>query len=80
MRVDKLRSFEHEAIRERLERLQPNQRAVFAAACAQHLWPLYERYSERSGTDPEPTAAILDEIWRALEVPGVADQHGPGTS
>ncbi|MFK0005088.1 DUF416 family protein [Paenarthrobacter sp. NPDC090522] len=70
LRIDELRSFGYEAIRERLERLQLNQRAVFAAACAQRLWPLYERFSERSGTDPEPMAAILDEIWRALEGPG----------
>ncbi|WP_432950336.1 hypothetical protein ACQPXM_18820 [Kribbella sp. CA-253562] len=54
------------AVRRRLAVLDRNRKALFAALCTEHLWPLYERYAAAVGRNPADLAPIVDRLWAAL--------------
>jgi hypothetical protein len=55
---------ESELIR-RLTAVGRAEKTAFAAACAERLWPLFERYARNTGRDSMPLAQALAEVWRA---------------
>lgn len=50
----------------RLARLDRTRKAAFAAACAQRLLPLFERYAAAVQADPTSIQEAVDRIWDAL--------------
>jgi Protein of unknown function (DUF416) len=53
-------------IKARLAPLDKSQKTAFAAACAERLWSLFERYSEATGRgDVAALRVVLDSAWRA---------------
>lgn len=58
-------SEEHEqAIRERLEEMEPPEAFALAAACAERQWPIYERASAgKPWSQPEVLRRALDAVW-----------------
>lgn len=51
---------------QRLTRLDRTRKAAFAAACAQRLLPLFERYAAAAEADPRILQEALDGVWDAL--------------
>lgn len=51
---------------QRLTRLDRTRKAAFAAACAQRLLPLFERYAAAVEADPRILQEALDGVWDAL--------------
>src|SRR5215471_3591261 len=50
-----------------LDRLPSTRRTMFAAACAQRLFPVYARYRTKAGKcGPDALAEILARLWRDL--------------
>jgi Protein of unknown function (DUF416) len=41
------------------------EKTAFAAACAERLLPLFERYALKTGRDSLPLSQALAEVWRA---------------
>ena len=63
-----MRSYDEQAVRARLARLRRAERAAFAAACAERLWPLFVRYANITGqADPRSLRTALDDTWRAVQ-------------
>lgn len=65
--MENLRTYDENALVKRLERLDRSAKTAFAAACAQRLVPLFERYSR---VIAEPTQGlrltdILSTVWDA---------------
>lgn len=57
-------SYDESAIRARLARLDRASRTAYASACAERLWPLFERYAGATGEgDPAVLRGVLDEVW-----------------
>lgn len=60
--------YDEPALVQRLSRLAPGARAVFAAACAERLLPVYRWAQEHTGRgDSDRLAEALSAVWRALE-------------
>lgn len=60
--------YDEAAIRARLTRLDRASRTAFVAACAERLWPLFERYARATGGgDPEVLRGVLDKAWLAAQ-------------
>jgi len=61
-------SYDESAIRARLARLDRASRTAYASACAERLWPLFERYAQATGEgDPAVLRGVLDEVWLAAQ-------------
>ncbi len=59
--------FDEPALRRQLDRLPREQRAAFAAACAERLFSAYLRFSHEARTaDPKTLRAALDALWDDL--------------
>jgi uncharacterized protein YjaG (DUF416 family) len=59
--------YDEAAIVEALARLSPMLRVVFAAACAERLFPAYEDFCRRAGRgDRAALANALEQVWRHL--------------
>ena len=55
--------YDEAEIKARLARLDQSQKTAFAAACAERLWPLFERYSEVTGRgDVTALRAVLNGV------------------
>lgn len=54
------------AILQRLGMAARPQPALFAAACAERLLPLYGAYAQEHGGDPEALARALDSVWATV--------------
>lgn len=64
--------YDEPALVERLTRLAPRARAVFAAACAERMLPAYRWVQRRTGRgDPDRLSEALSALWRDLEEGGV---------
>jgi uncharacterized protein DUF416 len=60
--------FDKEQLMRQLERLSPQLRAAFAAACAQRLLPAYAHFTQRTGReDPNELGWMLERLWDDLE-------------
>lgn len=60
--------YDESEIRVRLTRLDHASRVAFAAACAERLWPLFERYVQATGLgDVALLRSALDEVWLVAE-------------
>ena len=58
----------------RLGSLDRTQRTAFAAACAERLWPLVDRYSRVTGKgDVQALRSALDGAWHAANGVAVSD-------
>jgi hypothetical protein len=61
-----LESYSEAAIKVRLSRLDRFARTAFAAACAERLWPLFERFHSATGEgDANALGSALDTAWSA---------------
>ncbi len=61
-------SYDESEIGARLVRLERFNRTAFAAACAERLWPLFERYVRVTGEgDSVVMRAVLDRVWLAVQ-------------
>jgi uncharacterized protein YjaG (DUF416 family) len=61
-------SFHQQALRDRLDRLDPRRRAEFALGCAERLFPYYERFHDQTGQgDPSVGAGALSLARAQLE-------------
>jgi hypothetical protein len=61
------RTYDEQALLDRLTRLDRNSKTAFAAACAQRLLPLFERYARSTG-EPELGArlgVVVSAAWGA---------------
>ena len=69
--------YDEAEMKARLARLDRSQKTAFAAACAERLWPLFERYSEATGRGYVAALRVaLDSVWRAARDEQVADLAG----
>ena len=54
----------------RLSNLEISRRAVFAAACAERLYPLFEQYCEANGISSHiQLRHALDRLWASIDTP-----------
>ena len=61
-------AYDEADIKARLAKLDRFHRTAFAAACAERLWPLFERYARATGEgDVEALHSILDMAWSAAQ-------------
>jgi uncharacterized protein YjaG (DUF416 family) len=61
-------SYDESEIGARLGMLERFNRTAFAAACAERLWPLFERYVRVTGEgDSVVMRAVLDRVWLAVQ-------------
>lgn len=51
---------------QRLTRLDRTRKAAFAAACAQRLLPLFDRYAAATSADPAIVHEALERVWGTL--------------
>jgi uncharacterized protein YjaG (DUF416 family) len=59
-------AFDRQSLKERLEKLSPLKRALFAVSCAERLFPLYKAFSEKAvQAAPERLQTTLDHLWEA---------------
>lgn len=59
-------TYDEPAIVQRLTRLDRTRKAAFAAACAQRLLPLFDRYAAATSADPAIIHGVLERVWEAL--------------
>jgi hypothetical protein len=48
----------------RLTAVGRGEKTAFAAACAERLWPLFDRYARNTGRDSLSLAQALADVWR----------------
>lgn len=66
-------AYDEPEIKTRLDALDRAHKTAFAAACAERLWPLFERYSRVTGEgDVTALRAVLDGAWSAVQGEEVA--------
>ncbi|HVV81526.1 MAG TPA: DUF416 family protein [Kofleriaceae bacterium] len=59
--------FDEAGLVDDLRRVSGNSRVAFAAACAQRLFPAYDKYCQRAGAgDQDELAQILERVWQHL--------------
>jgi uncharacterized protein YjaG (DUF416 family) len=68
-------AFDRQKVLDRLERLSPPSRTLFALSCAERLFPLYKAFSaKRAHAAPNLLRSTLDRLWdaaRLKETPNV---------
>ncbi len=70
-------AYDEADINARLAKLDRFHRTAFAAACAERLWPLFERYARATGEgDVEALRSILDMAWSAAQGVEVEEMAG----
>lgn len=63
-----MHTYDEQALVHDLANLTPARRTAFAAACAQRLLPLYQRFAEQSAAaDAEQLVAIVEHVWATLD-------------
>lgn len=66
--VSNLLAYNEDRLIEELSKLAPAARALFAAACAERMLPIYRWFHQRTGRgDPDALASALTELWDDLE-------------
>lgn len=69
--------YDEAGIKARLAGLSRSHKTAFAAACAERLWPLFERYSETTRRDDVAALRVgLDSAWRVARDEQVAGLAG----
>lgn len=63
-----------ERVRERLEKLEPTRRCVFACCCAERLEPNYRAFALDEGREPGVVGRALDVLWAFFETPDTGDR------
>jgi uncharacterized protein YjaG (DUF416 family) len=59
-------AFDRQSLKDRLEKLSPLWRNLFALSCAERLFPLYKAFSEKAAqATPNRLRATLDHLWEA---------------
>jgi len=62
--IDEIIHYDNALLRSELDRLPPEHRAAFAAACAERLLPAYARFARESGRgEPETLRRALTRLW-----------------
>lgn len=73
-RMTDLKTYDESMLVKRLSSLDRESKTAFAAACAQRLLPLFERYAQTAGRrdDPDRLSAVVSAAWRAAA--GLGDE------
>jgi hypothetical protein len=58
------RNYDEGEIVRRLAAVGRAEKTAFAAACAERLWPLFDRYARVTGRDSLSLAQALADVWR----------------
>lgn len=75
-----LETYDEAEITARLVRLDRSRRTAFVAACAERLWPLFERYSLVTGCgDAADLRTVLDQAWTVAQGGDAVDLESAST-
>jgi uncharacterized protein YjaG (DUF416 family) len=62
-----MRRFDESELARKIEQLAKQQRVAFAAACAQRLFPSYNRFAQKTGRGNSATLmSLLEALWKDL--------------
>lgn len=68
-----VRTFDQQALRARLDRLEPTRRAEFALGCAERLLPWYIRFHDETGKGDSSVPTVALQAARARLMSGEGD-------
>lgn len=68
----------HRVLKDKLDKLSPRQRVIFAADCAEHALPQYEKWSKTEGLNwgnPNHLRRSINLVWMFVESNTVSPQQ-----